>query len=154
MKANALACALLVGLIVTACTGLPKVVHSDNDRYIVGTSGGIYTQDIAPIRARAFKAANQFCDTKGLVMVPIAVVERPYVLGRNTASVKLTFRAVSKEEAEKLHSEAPPIPRMGEHEIQNPTIGQQLIDLQKAKDAGAITETEYQAQKDKLLENK
>jgi hypothetical protein len=34
------------------------------------------------------------------------------------------------------------------------TLGQQLIDLQKAKDAGAITEAEYQTQKTKLLENK
>jgi len=32
-----------------------------------------------------------------------------------------------------------------------PTTGQQLIDLQKAKDAGAITEAEYQVQKAKLL---
>jgi hypothetical protein len=35
-----------------------------------------------------------------------------------------------------------------------PTIGQQLVDLQKAKDSGAITESEYQAQKAKLLESK
>jgi PBP1b-binding outer membrane lipoprotein LpoB len=32
-----------------------------------------------------------------------------------------------------------------------PTIGQQLIDLQKAKDAGIITDSEYQAQKSKIL---
>ena len=32
-----------------------------------------------------------------------------------------------------------------------PTTGQQLIDLQRAKDAGAITEPEYQAQKATLL---
>ncbi len=35
-----------------------------------------------------------------------------------------------------------------------PTTGQQLIDLQKAKDSGAITESEYQAQKAKLLGSK
>jgi hypothetical protein len=29
----------------------------------------------------------------------------------------------------------------------SPTLGQQLLDLQKAKEAGAITESEYQAQK-------
>ena len=34
---------------------------------------------------------------------------------------------------------------------QSPTVGQQLIDLQQAKDAGAITDAEYQAQKAKLL---
>ena len=35
---------------------------------------------------------------------------------------------------------------------QVPTLGQQLIDLQKAKDAGAINDTEFQAQKAKLLQ--
>lgn len=31
------------------------------------------------------------------------------------------------------------------------TLGQQLIDLQKAKNAGAISEAEFQTQKSKLL---
>ena len=35
--------------------------------------------------------------------------------------------------------------------VQNPTLGQQLTDLKAAKDSGAITEAEYQAQKAKLL---
>ena len=35
-----------------------------------------------------------------------------------------------------------------------PTTGQQLMDLQKAKDSGAITDSEYQAQKAKLLGSK
>jgi len=34
------------------------------------------------------------------------------------------------------------------------TVGQQLIDLQKARDAGALTDAEYQAQKDKILSEK
>jgi hypothetical protein len=34
---------------------------------------------------------------------------------------------------------------------QTATVGQQMIDLQKAKDSGAITEAEYQAQKTKVL---
>jgi hypothetical protein len=38
-------------------------------------------------------------------------------------------------------------------EALNPTVGQQLIDLQRAKDTGAISAEEYQAQKAKLLGN-
>ena len=34
--------------------------------------------------------------------------------------------------------------------IQNPTVGQQLIDLKRAKDNGAISDEEYQAQKSKI----
>jgi len=37
---------------------------------------------------------------------------------------------------------------------QSPTLGQQLIDLQKAKDTGAISDIDYQMQKTKLLNNK
>ena len=45
----------------------------------------------------------------------------------------------------------PAHPAADSHDIHAPTIGQQLIDLQKAKAAGAITEVEYQAHKAKLL---
>ena len=41
-----------------------------------------------------------------------------------------------------------------EAQYQNPTVGQQLIDLQRAKDAGAISADQYEAQKAKLLGNK
>jgi len=34
------------------------------------------------------------------------------------------------------------------------TLGQQLIDLQKAKEAGAISDAEYEVQKARLLDNK
>lgn len=37
---------------------------------------------------------------------------------------------------------------------QEPTIGQQLIDLQKAKNSGAITDAEYQTEKAKILNGK
>ncbi len=36
-------------------------------------------------------------------------------------------------------------------EIKSPTLGQQLLDLQKAKDAGALTDAEFQTQKSKLI---
>ena len=36
----------------------------------------------------------------------------------------------------------------------NGTLGQQLIDLQKAKEAGAISEAEYQNQKARLLDHR
>lgn len=35
--------------------------------------------------------------------------------------------------------------------VYRPTLGQQLIDLQKARDAGAMTEVEYATERSKLL---
>jgi hypothetical protein len=37
------------------------------------------------------------------------------------------------------------------NQIQKTTTGQQLVDLQKAREVGAITDTEYEAQKAKVL---
>ena len=37
------------------------------------------------------------------------------------------------------------------NETQNPSVGQQLTDLKTARDNGAITDAEFQAQKAKLL---
>ena len=42
----------------------------------------------------------------------------------------------------------------GGSKSESPTIGQQLVDLQKAKDSGAITDAEFQTQKAKLLVGK
>ena len=36
----------------------------------------------------------------------------------------------------------------------NVSLGQQLIDLQKARDSGALTEAEYQTQREKFLSPK
>src|SRR5215475_14061853 len=43
---------------------------------------------------------------------------------------------------------------IGEPRSPQATLGQQLIDLKKARDAGALTEAEYEAQKEKLLREK
>lgn len=46
-----------------------------------------------------------------------------------------------------------PHPVVGQ-QVMEPTIGQQLIDLKKAKDVGTITDTEYEREKTKLLNQK
>ena len=43
---------------------------------------------------------------------------------------------------------------LGQPRTGSATLGQQLTDLKKAHDAGALTEDEYQAQRKKLLEEK
>ena len=39
-------------------------------------------------------------------------------------------------------------------DMHKPTVGQQLVDLQKAKDAGAISDEQYQTQKTRILGEK
>ena len=44
-----------------------------------------------------------------------------------------------------------------EHEVLQPTVsvsvGQQLIDLKKARDSGALSERDYQRQQDQLIDS-
>jgi uncharacterized protein YceK len=40
------------------------------------------------------------------------------------------------------------------HEMSKATVGQQLMDLHQAKETGAISEAEYEAQKAKVLREK
>jgi len=42
---------------------------------------------------------------------------------------------------------------IGNGETRSATLGQQLVDLQKAKDSGALTDTEFQEQKARLLKS-
>jgi len=53
-----------------------------------------WTPSSAPIRADVYKAANDYCIKRGLVMVPVSVDERPGKIGHHTASVELVFRAL------------------------------------------------------------
>jgi hypothetical protein len=41
-----------------------------------------------------------------------------------------------------------------EQQIVEPTIGQQLLDLKKARDAGAVNEQEYETEKAKILDTR
>jgi hypothetical protein len=134
---------------------LPEVVSAGKDTFIVSHSGGIYTQNSGPIRADVFRAANEYCARKGLVMVPIAVDERPYVLGRNTASVRLTFLAVSAAEAEKLAAQAILTPRetaVAERTEKKPDLYLELTKLDDLRKRGLLTEEEFLEQKKRLLE--
>ena len=92
-----LAC-LLSGCTLTVPHG---IISAGPSTYIASSGGGPYTQDSGAVRQSAYKAANEFCATKGLVMVPVSEREQPYHLGRSTASISLTFKALTKEEAAK-----------------------------------------------------
>ena len=71
--------------------------------YTVTYGGGIGSPShvsVGPARAKVMKAANQFCNERGFVMLPLAIRERPGAIGSHTAEVSLDFRAVPPGDAE------------------------------------------------------
>jgi hypothetical protein len=86
---------------MTGCASEPEVVPAGPDTYYVSAGGGLgWTPASAPIRAKVYKAANNFCAKRGLVMMPVSVNERPGEMGRHTASMDLVFRALKPGDSE------------------------------------------------------
>jgi len=89
LLALSLAAAALAG-----CSAL-EVAPAGPDTYTVAAGGGLgWTASSAPVRAKVYRAANDFCEKRGLVMVPVSEREIPGEVGRHTASVELVFRAL------------------------------------------------------------
>ena len=82
---------ITTALLLMSCSGMSKVVAAGKDTYMVSAGGGMYEQNPSGIRQKVYDAANAHCASMHKSMEPVATDERPYVLGRNTASISLTF---------------------------------------------------------------
>ena len=78
--------------LLIACGSMSKVVSAGKDTYMVSAGGGMYEQNPSGIRQEVYEAANTHCAGMHKTMEPVTTDERPYVLGRNTASISLTFK--------------------------------------------------------------
>jgi hypothetical protein len=81
----------LITLLLAGCGSMSNVVSAGTDTYMVSAGGGMYEQNPSGIRQEVYEAANTHCAGMHKTMEPVSTDERPYVLGRNTASISLTF---------------------------------------------------------------
>lgn len=167
----------LAALITAGCQN-PGIVQVSPNTYMLSREdhAGIFGS-MSKLRAGVISDANAFAEKQGKVAIPLSAKEHPVGILADWASFEVTFKLVDTNDPavngtniwtsssieggqgwRNLGGKATVYPAQDtpsdSHEVQSPTIGQQLIDLQKAKDAGAITDAEYQAQKAKLLESK
>jgi len=169
---------VVISLVLCGCQN-PGIVQVSPNTYMLSREdhAGIFGR-MSKLKAGVIQDANAFADKQGKVAIPISAKENPVGVLADWASFEVTFKLADKNDPEALNNTNiwtsssiqggqgwrklggkatvyPALPTPSDNqEAQNPTIGQQLIDLQKAKDAGAITDSEYQAQKAKLLGNK
>lgn len=95
MKAfRTLALVMISVAVLSGCGGMSKVVRAGADTYMVSSGGGMYEQNPSGIREEVYEAANAHCDGMRKKMEPVKVDERPYALGRHTASIALTFKCI------------------------------------------------------------
>ena len=145
------------------CSSSP-VLSVGPDTYMVTASGAGF--GTAGVRQTVFQKANQFCQSQGLVMIPVSFNAVEGKLGSHPPNADLVFRALHPDDPE-VHR-----PNISEADYQldvkqdikqdvrhtavdetkgNSELSDNLIKLHELYQQGIISEEEYQNGKDKLL---
>ena len=90
--------AILAAVILTGCS--TGVVPAGPQTFMISVTEGPGLTNGGAAKARTYREASQWCDKRGLVMVPIASNTHPtQVFGRYAGS-ELTFRALKPGDPE------------------------------------------------------
>jgi len=167
MKHTATLIAALTGLLLflTGCVS-SDIMSTGPETYSVSASGAGFAT--AGVREKVYRKANEFCAKRGLVMVPVSFKSRPGELGRHPPSADLTFKALKP--GDPAIANAQPVTDADESVTvsQNVNVSvddktkkekqqdvySELLKLDDLKKKGIITEAEFEAAKQKLLQAK
>jgi hypothetical protein len=84
--------------IIALSSCVTQVIPAGPDTYSVSSSGAGFST--AGVRARVYNAANEYCNKRGLVMVPISIDVRGGVLGERPPTADLVFRGLKPGDPE------------------------------------------------------
>jgi hypothetical protein len=167
---------VVTALLAAGCRN-PGIVQISPNIYMLSREdhAGIFGS-MSKLKAGVISDADAFAEKRGKVAIPLSAKEHQVGTLGDWASFEVTFKLVDTSDPmvnaasiwtsssleggqgwRNLGGKATVYPAQevssDGNKVQSPTIGQQLIDLKKAKDAGAITDAEYQEQKAKLLQS-
>lgn len=157
---------LLLALWLCGCAA-SDIVPMGTDSYMIAqtSAGGIF-KPMSSLKSEVIQRANRFADSKGRVAIPIASKESPAYPG-HMPSFEYQFRLVEKSDprasggalvpranivVENKTFEEPGIG--GSKATEGKDIYVELIKLDELRKKGIITDTEFQAQKERLLGEK
>ena len=149
----------LFGILVGCTTS--NVISTGPDTYMVTSSGAGFST--AGVKENVFGKANEFCEEKGLIMVPVSFNAKPGVAGRNVPSADLTFKALKPGDPrikEMNLTEADQRVEVKQDISVNTTdntpkredIYTELLKLDDLREKGILTDEEFESQKAKLLQ--
>ena len=76
-------------------TGTDGPVAIGNDTYMIGGLGGAFDYSATTVKAKFFKQAQEFCESKGQQMVPVNSTGKDYSLA-TYASAEVQFKCTPK----------------------------------------------------------
>lgn len=134
-----------------------------NDTYMISqTSAGGVFKSMGSLKAEVITHANEFAASKGKVAIPIASQETPAIPGRNMPNFEYQFRLVNKEDPRAsggalipradvvVEMQSAPQPRSNDAAKPSDTYTE-ILKLDDLRKRGLITDSEFDAQKSKLL---
>lgn len=88
---------VLLSVVIAGC-GAGQVIQASSNTYTVTSSGAGFSTD--GVKADVYRAANEFCAQKNLMMVETAIKTQNGALGRNPPSADLQFRCLAQGDPE------------------------------------------------------
>ena len=148
-----------------AIAGDPEVIQLSPDTYMISRAdhGGIFGGGLPKLTVKVIRQANEFAARQGKIAIPLASVEHPMGSGpAQWATFEYQFRVVDKNDPEakrtsllpsantvvRIEQTAPPV---SPGVAPKPDLYSELIKLDDLRKRGIVTESEFQAQKAKLL---
>lgn len=157
---------ILSAVWLTGCKS-PGIVQLSPDTYMVTKEdhGGIFAFNRGKLKTDVIRQANAFAEKQGKVAIPIAIKEHPVGILGDWASVEYQFRTVDKQSPEARSTALVPRPdivieksekvstdiRIKDQSEKSKDVYEELIKLDDLRKRGIITDTEFEVQKQKLL---
>ncbi len=161
-----LLCTLAFALFFGGCAQ-PDIVQLSPDTYMITREdhGGIFAFDRGHLKSDAIRDANAFAAKQGKVAIPLAGKDHPVGVLGDWASFEYQLRVVDKNDPEARRTHLVPGPdvkvelneninadvRTKDLSEKNPDLYAELIKLDDLRKKGLITDAEFDAQKQKLL---
>lgn len=133
---------------LSACAN-PGIVEVAPDQYMVSRldPGGM-VGNAAALKARMIKEANDFAEKKGKRAVPVPLDELPGFPSCNPQVVEYNFRIVDPQQAVAV----PPPAAAAANAPQVDRLADGILRLDQLRKQGLLSDSEFQAQKLRLLQ--
>jgi hypothetical protein len=154
-------CTSLVVILAGCATAAP--VSMGNDTYMISqTSAGGMFKAMGSLKNEVMNRANEFAASKGKVAIPIAAHEAPAYPG-HMPNFEYQFRLVDKNDPRAsggalipradvvVEMQTPSAPSPSPEAAKSKDMYTELLKLDDLRKRGVITESEFEAQKSKLL---
>ena len=156
---------LAVALCLIGCAN-PGIVQLSPDTYMLSRDdhGGVFGNK-NKLKAGVIRDANAFAEKRGKIAIPISAKEHPVGILGDWASFEYQFRVLDKNDPEARRTALVPRPdvviernekisgdiRTKDESEKQPDFYAELLKLDDLRKKGLITDAEFNAQKQKLL---